>query len=76
MEGAILSGKLAARAVADQQLRPSTNLSFRQLTERPRDASAADANDKIPERTMYVAKLATTIPNVVELELAGNELVV
>ena len=81
MEGAILSGKLAATAVANQWLlqqqkqegqetcheRPA-----RQLKERPRDETAPDANDVVPDRTLYVARRAATIPPEVKEELLTN----
>lgn len=72
MEGAILSGKLAARVVSDQHLeneRSSTYSPPRQLTERPRDPSAPDVNEQTEVRTMYVAKTTTSIPAIVKAEL-------
>lgn len=72
MEGAILSGQLAAKEVAAYWLQQEKHTTFetpRQLQERPRDASAPDANEITPDRTMYVAKLATTIPTEIQEEL-------
>lgn len=77
MEGAILSGLLAATALADDALIKQENASYkapRQLTERPRDSSAADAGERTPDRTMYVAKRSPVPPEVQE-ELANGALV-
>lgn len=75
MEGAILSGKLAAKAVAEWHLQQtsSTKASIRQLTQRPRDSHAADANERTPDRTMYVAQVAREIPREVEAELRATQ---
>ena len=72
MEGAILSGLLAATEVATAWSRQEQDPTFvppRQLTERPRDSNAPDANDRVPERTMYIAQLATDIPEATRIEL-------
>jgi hypothetical protein len=77
MEGAILSGQLAAKAVADSYVNAASNDQSavvappRQLTPRPADPSAADAHDVVPDRTMYVAKVASHIPASVQEELEG-----
>lgn len=70
MEGAILSGKLAATAAAEYHLSltPSSIVPF-QLTERPLDPMALDAGETTPPMTMYVTKHATVIPDAVEAEL-------
>jgi len=60
MEGAILSGQLAAKAVAESALaqdKDPTIASPRQLTERPKDSSADDANEVTPDMTMYTVRL-------------------
>jgi len=77
MEGAILSGKLAAKAVAEAYLENEKNgaslATPRKLSERPFDPSADDANEgPTPDRTMYVAKLATRLPVEVEAELMSS----
>lgn len=73
MEGAILSGKLAAKAVAEQRLRNEQEGEQysppRQLSERPRDP-LAEPWSETPERTMYVARV-TPIPSSVQSELMG-----
>jgi 15-cis-phytoene desaturase len=78
MEGAILSGVLAAKAVAEyfqkqQNDNDNNNINNNtvpyKLTERPFNPQAADANDFTPDKTMYVATLATTVPRQVEEEL-------
>jgi 15-cis-phytoene desaturase len=75
MEGAILSGQLAARAVAEDALQREKRVSWsspRQLQERPRDATAPDAQERCPDRTMYVTKPARDIPRQVEQELKAT----
>lgn len=72
MEGAILSGKLAAKAVAETYLQNEKNPNYvapRQLSERPSNPSADDANERTPDMTMYVAQVASTIPAEVQKEL-------
>jgi hypothetical protein len=72
MEGAILSGQLAAKAVAESALAQQSDATFvppQQLTERPRDSSAADANDSTPDMTMYNVRVATNVPPAVQEEL-------
>jgi 15-cis-phytoene desaturase len=75
MEGAILSGKLAARAVADRQLELEKELNYvapRQLMERSRDPTAPDANEQTPPMEMYIANVASTIPDDVLAELGES----
>jgi len=77
MEGAILSGLLAARTLADEHLErqgDTTYAAARKLTERLADPLAADANDKTPDRTMYVSKRSPVPPEVQE-ELSNGALV-
>jgi 15-cis-phytoene desaturase len=69
MEGAALSGKLAARAVAERHLEnqqsqeASTTISRRRLlSERPPNPNHVP--QVLPDRTMYVARLAPTPPDV------------
>jgi 15-cis-phytoene desaturase len=70
MEGAILSGLLAATAVAEDHVESDRSVvGPRKLTERPRDPNAADANETVPPRSMYVAKRAQSIPAAVQEEL-------
>ena len=72
MEGAILSGKLAATVVADKWIgmeTVDTNTRPRQLTERPRDIDAE--NVITPDRTMYITQRSTGIPSDVQQELAS-----
>lgn len=77
MEGAILSGQLAAQAVSEAALAKSRTATTtttggwpRALTERPADPQAADYGQTTPDRTMYVAQRATEIPAAVQEELA------
>lgn len=72
MEGAILSGQLAAKAVATAALEQESDASFvppRQLTERPKDPSAPDANDTTPDMNMYTVRVASDVPSSVQAEL-------
>jgi 15-cis-phytoene desaturase len=72
MEGAVLSGKLAARAVAERhlesqrrqqpQVTSSTISERRQLSDRP--PHPGHVPQVVPDRTMYVARLSPTPPNV------------
>ena len=69
MEGAILSGQLAAKAVAESAFAQQSKLSFeppRQLTERPLDASASDADEITPDMSMYTVRLGSVPPSVQE----------
>jgi 15-cis-phytoene desaturase len=69
MEGAILSGVLAATAVAEDAIQPNRNWP-RPLTPRP-PRSSGTPTPTTPDRTMYVAKRATAIPSDVLEELAS-----
>lgn len=76
MEGAILSGKLAAKAFAEDELQRERDQSYkrpRQLTHRRKDPEAPDANLKTPDFTMYQARLASSIPKEVDDELNAVE---
>ena len=76
MEGAILSGQLAAKQVAESFLRrdergeqpSSVKTTSRKLTNRPRDPNAPDANQTTPDRTMYQVRVGD-IPSEVLAEL-------
>jgi len=73
MEGAILSGQLAAKAIAEGSLQGDQNPGCvvpRKLSERPKDMSMDDAQETTPPMTMYVVRLANDIPNEVQQELA------
>ena len=76
MEGAILSGQLAAKAVSEAGLATDAPSWPRRLTERPADPSATDYGDKTPDRTMYVAQRALEIPAVIQQELENSGAVV
>lgn len=72
MEGAILSGLLAAEAVADSFARQeveSLGLKPRKLTPRPANPLAADYNFATPERTLYEVHVNNQVPKEVEEEL-------
>ena len=70
MEGAILSGQLAAKAVAESFLRSSQGESGspRQLKIRPKDPNAEDANTVTPNRTLYQVRVGN-VPKEVQEEL-------
>ena len=70
-EGAILSGLLAAKAVAKDMLRPDRTRRPRQLTERPKDSSANDADLVTPDMTLYPVRVADSLPKDVERELTA-----
>lgn len=75
MEGAILSGLLAATAVSEDILnQPPGQPRPRQLTERRRNVTVDASSDSCttPPRTMYVTKVATTLPADVEEELLAQ----
>lgn len=75
MEGAILSGQLAAKAVAETALEREADPAYnapRKLTERPMNTAASDAQDTTPDRQMYTVRLANTIPKEVEQELGQS----
>ncbi len=73
MEGAILSGQLAAKVVQDRALadekKDSSNV-IPQLTERPFDASAEFAKEVTPDRQLYRVRV-TDVPKEVEMELTS-----
>jgi 15-cis-phytoene desaturase len=72
MEGAILSGQLAAKGFAEDELQRQNDLAYqrpRQLTHRPKDPTAPDASLRTPDFTMYQARLVSSIPKEVEEEL-------
>jgi 15-cis-phytoene desaturase len=74
MEGAVLSGQLAARALAETSLRDEANpkpFVARKLNERPMNPSASDANERTPDRQMYTVRLGS-VPKEVEEELGGQ----
>ena len=71
MEGAVLSGQMAAKALAETTLENETNPNYtkpRSLTERPMNPSAEDADDTTPDRQMYTVRLGS-VPKEVEEEL-------
>ena len=76
MEGAILSGVLAAKAVADSFLEVDQPAAPRQLTPRPRDPHATDANSVTPDRTLYQVRVAKELPFDVAAELERSTQVV
>ena len=65
MEGAILSGVLVAREIADAARKGIE--SSRQLPAMPFDASSEDANESTPVRTMYITKPGKIPASVQEL---------
>ncbi|KAI2506046.1 flavin containing amine oxidoreductase [Fragilaria crotonensis] len=75
MEGAVLSGQLAAKAVAESALareKGSQNtVAPRKLVERPRTANADSTEGTTPDRQMYTVRVGA-IPKDVEAELRGN----
>eukprot|EP00529_Nitzschia_sp_RCC80_P010723 CAMPEP_0113494778 /NCGR_PEP_ID=MMETSP0014_2-20120614/29278_1 /TAXON_ID=2857 /ORGANISM="Nitzschia sp." /LENGTH=619 /DNA_ID=CAMNT_0000388673 /DNA_START=18 /DNA_END=1877 /DNA_ORIENTATION=+ /assembly_acc=CAM_ASM_000159 len=76
MEGAILSGVLAAGAVADSfELGMMSKSSPRQLTHRPPNPKAADYNFSTPERSLYRVHVNKDIPTDVQDELLQEGMV-
>ena len=75
MEGAILSGVLAAKAVADSFLKdsPTPTTPPRQLTQRPRDPTASDAYSTTPDMTLYQVRVTKDIPVEIQEELEGKQ---
>jgi 15-cis-phytoene desaturase len=71
MEGAILSGQLAATAVQDLDFeRSSSNFQLpAKLSERPFDSSVDFANEVTPDRQLYRVRVAESLPKEVEAEL-------
>lgn len=75
MEGAILSGQLAAKVVAETSLKEEQSVSHkapRKLTERPKDMMASDAQERTLPMTMYTVRVAPEIPKDVQQELEGK----
>jgi hypothetical protein len=74
MEGAILSGQLAAKVVSESFLSANTKTAPpRQLSERPPDSSADDINHRTPDRTMYQVRVASSIPQPILAELEQQQ---
>ena len=71
MEGAILSGQLAAKAVQDLDLKRSSShfVLPAKLSERPFDSNAEFASERTPDRQLYRVRVAETLPKDVEEEL-------
>jgi len=71
MEGAILSGQLAAKAVQDLDFeRSSSNFELpAKLSERPFDNNVEFASERTPDRQLYRVRVAETLPKDVEAEL-------
>jgi hypothetical protein len=73
MEGAVLSGKLAARAVAERHLecerqqRKSPSVETRTVRERPPHPDFQPA--AFPDRTLYVVSKIQPIPPEIQAEL-------
>merc|ERR1712176_1101533 len=73
MEGAILSGQLAAKVVAETILendKSSASVITKKLSERPINKNAEDAHTVTPDRTLYTVKRAAELPEEVKKELA------
>jgi 15-cis-phytoene desaturase len=71
MEGAILSGVLAAKTVADSFLDVDQPVP-RQLTPRPRDPNTEDANFVTPPMRLYQVRLAKDLPPGLAIELQSE----
>ena len=73
MEGAILSGQLAAKAVQEITLeREAKGAGYHapaQLQERPFDGNVEFANEVTPDRQLYRVRVAAKLPKEVEKEL-------
>lgn len=69
MEGAILSGVLAAKAVADSFKQQNNVPAPRQLTPRPRNSKASDADAVTPDMTLFQVRVAKEIPRDIAAEL-------
>ena len=71
MEGAILSGQLAAKAVAESALEQEDHafVAPRQLTERPKDRAAPNADDSTPDMSMYTVRVENNVPLSIQEEL-------
>ena len=77
MEGAVLSGQLAAKTVAeaiiDREGKGSGYLAPAKLTERPYDAAVEFAEEVTPDRTLYRVRVVDVPENVqAELDLLGS----
>jgi 15-cis-phytoene desaturase len=76
MEGAILSGQLAAKVVAESSLEREADASYvppYKLTERPADPRAPDANEVTPAMSLYRVRVSETPADVQkELEQLGT----
>ena len=73
MEGAVLSGQLAAKAVADAIIERQDSGTYDpapQLTERPFDKNAEFANETTPDRQLYRVRVVD-IPEEIQTELAS-----
>jgi hypothetical protein len=71
MEGAVLGGQLAAKAIAEAALAQDLDPKFvppRKLMERPKDLAAPDADETTPDRCMYSVRLGN-VPEAVQEEL-------
>ena len=70
MEGAILSGQLAAKAVQDIDLERGLDYDApMQLQERPFNGNVEFAHELTPDRQMYRVRVAEKLPKEVEAEL-------
>lgn len=77
MEGAVLSGQLAAKAVAEAALArengtSQTTAAPRKLMERPGMADGKE-EDRTPDRQMYTVRVSA-IPDEVEAEMRGDKI--
>ena len=70
MEGAILSGQLAAKVIAETVIhKPTTpQNTIQKLTERPFDPNYEDSNDVTPDKQLYTVRVGQ-LPSEVEKEL-------
>ena len=67
MEGAILSGQLAAKAVAETMLEREKLPDYTppaRLEPRPRDPKATDINDVTPDMAMYTVRKSPMTPEI------------
>lgn len=70
MEGAILSGQLAAKAVQDIDLERGLGYNAPlQLKERPFNGNVEFANEVTPDRQLYRVRVAANLPEEVDAEL-------
>ena len=70
MEGAILSGQLAAKVIAETVIQKPTTPqnTIQKLTERPFDPNYEDSNDVTPDKQLYTVRVGQ-LPSEVEKEL-------